>query len=653
MNRFLRTYTFLTLWRTVLLFAVLMLCRVIFVLYNGDAFEDIEWSEVPRLIYGGLRFDIISFCYALGVWVIFSLLPLYKIREQRWYCNTLFWYYIVAGGICVAVNLADAVYFRYTRKRFTAEEIFFANNSNSVQLMFKFAVENWYLVMAGVVLIALLAWGYRRRTQIEVVLNRWSYYTFNTIVLLLTVVLCVVGIRGGLNRMSRPPAIPYSLKFAKSGDKANIVLSNPFCILRTIGDDKISVPRYFDRDSLQTVYTPYHIPQADRDFKPYNVVIFVMESMSAENSYHLCPELFEGESEAGYTPFLDSLMTASLTFKRMYANGKRSIQALPSIYGSIPSLVTPFVLMSQSLGQSRAMPTLLRERGYQTAFFCGSERGSMGFDAYALAAGFERCFSKEDYEDSHGYRDFDGYWGIFDDKYLGYMGEEISQLKEPFLASVFTTSSHHPFVLPEDWRSRLPKGKNLFQPCVSYLDGALERFFEQNRDKEWFDRTIFVFVADHVCGMHFAERTLVTPGDFHIIGFIYTPDGLLESQEIEEPVSQIDIMPTLLGILGYDKPYFGYGRDVLAQDGRMPITIVYDNGVYKGITKDRVYIFREGAVREIYDTADIATKVNLIDTEADPAIENMIKGYIQQYYEHAERKSYIVPDSLSTNNADR
>ena len=627
-----------------LLFAVLMLCRVVFTLYNLETFGSFEWGEIPKLFYGGVRFDIISFCYAYSLWILLSLLPLH-IRERRWYCNVLYWYYVVVGTICVAINLSDAIYFRYTQKRFTAEEFFFADNSNSVQLIFKFAVENLHIVAIGFALIALLAWGYRRKTEPKPLVAGWYYYIGGILLLCATITLSIAGIRGGLSRMARPTAIPYSLKFAKSSDKANIVLSNPFCIIRTIGDSEVRAPQYFDSEELATIYTPYHLPASDAQFKERNVVIIVTESISAENSAYLCPEIYENEEQKGYTPFLDSLIRDGYAFRRMYANGKRSIQALPSVWGSIPSLETPFVLMPQSLGESRPLPMLLKERGYSTAFFCGSERGSMGFDAYAISAGFERCLSKEDYEKAHGHDDFDGYWGIWDDKFLSFMGEQIDTLKEPFLASVFTISSHHPFVIPEDWKSRLPKGHNQIQPCAAYLDGAIEKFFAENSVKEWFDNTIFVFVSDHVSCDYYAEQTTVSPGDFHILGAIYTPKGDIRGESFE-PVSQIDIMPTLLGILDYDAPYFAYGRDAL-KPSEAPVTIVFDNGVYKAFSAKYVYIFADDAICEVYAISDVARNNNLIATHNSKSIERRIKAYIQQYYEHAERKSYIVPDTVS------
>ena len=138
---------------------------------------------------------------------------------------------------------------------------------------------------------------------------------------------------------------------------------------------------------------------------------------------------------------------------------------------------------------------------------------------------------------------------------------------------------------------------------------------------------------------------MVSPGDFHILGAIYSPDGSLRGESFE-PTSQIDIMPTLLGILGYDAPYFAYGRDALKKSEN-PLTIVCDNGVYKAFSAEYVYIFTDNALQQVYEISDIARSNNLIATHYNADVERRIKAYIQHYYEHAERKSYIVPNTVS------
>ena len=636
MKRLLHTPLALLVWRIVLLYAVLMLCRTAFYLYNAAVLGPLTWAEAWPLLAGALKFDTASVVYADGVFILLSLLPL-PLRERRWYRAVLFWYYVAVNAVLVvATNLADTVYFRYTQKRFTADEIFFADNDNSLQLVGKFMAENWYLVLLWIALTALLAWGYRRRVREESIFSRgWAYYIGNTVIFAAAAGLSVAGIRGGMTRMTRPITLSNATLYTADSGKANLILSNPFCILRTIGSaGSVKYKKHFAPEELARRFTPVHQPadSAAVNLAGRNVVVFIMESMSAEHSAYLCPEVYADREVKGFTPFLDSLMQNGLVFKRMYANGTRSIQAMPSVLGSIPSFRTPFVLMPQSLGESRQLPAMLADKGYATLFFCGSEHGSMGFGAYARSAGVERLVSRENYEVRHGTGDFDGYWGIWDEPFLQFMGEELAATPEPFFATLFTLSSHHPFVVPEQYAATLPDGYTRIHKGVAYDDQAFRRFFHRFGGEEWFRRTIFVFVADHVSSEKFAEKTRSYPGNMHIVGFIHTPDGALQG-EVREVTQQLDIMPTVLGLTGNTEPYFAFGRDVLNEPQRPRWSVSYD-GKFRALTDD-------GAV--VLD--DSGTEVQ--EFPATPAADSLTQSFralIQQYYSHIERKSYTPND---------
>ena len=636
MKRLLHTPLALLVWRIVLLYAVLILCRTAFYLYNAAVLGPLTWAEAWPLLAGALKFDTASVVYADGVFILLSLLPL-PLRERRWYRAVLFWYYVAVNAVLVvATNLADTVYFRYTQKRFTADEIFFADNDNSLQLIGKFMAENWYLVLLWIALTALLAWGYRRRVREESIFSRgWAYYIGNTVIFAAAAGLSVAGMRGGMTRMTRPITLSNATLYTADSGKANLILSNPFCILRTIGSaGSVKYKKHFAPEELARRFTPVHQPadSAAVNLAGRNVVVFIMESMSAEHSAYLCPEVYADREVKGFTPFLDSLMQNGLVFKRMYANGTRSIQAMPSVLGSIPSFRTPFVLMPQSLGESRQLPAMLADKGYATLFFCGSEHGSMGFGAYARSAGVERLVSREDYEARHGTGDFDGYWGIWDEPFLQFMGEELAATPEPFFATLFTLSSHHPFVVPEQYAATLPDGYTRIHKGVAYDDQAFRRFFHRFGGEEWFRRTIFVFVADHVSSEKFAEKTRSYPGNMHIVGFIHTPDGALQG-EVREVTQQLDIMPTVLGLTGNTEPYFAFGRDVLNEPQRPRWSVSYD-GKFRALTDD-------GAV--VLD--DSGTEVQ--ECPATPAADSLMQSFralIQQYYSHIERKSYTPND---------
>ncbi|MDE6711103.1 MAG: LTA synthase family protein [Alistipes sp.] len=636
MHRLLHTPLALLVRRILVLYLVLWLCRILFYTCNHVQLGAIGWQEIGPLLRGALLFDTASIAYADALFVLLSLLPFEFCCTPR-YQKFLFGYYTVVNFVLLVVaNLADAVYFRYTQKRFTADELFFADNDNSLLLAFHFLCENWPLLLAAAILGLLLVVGFGRRRSCESGLNPgWGYYVLRVLTLCAAAGLCIAGMRGGFTRTTRPITLSNATLYTTDPGKANLILSNPFCILRTLGHSgRIHYRKDFADPELGRLFSPEHRPAADPtqpavgriSLRGRNVMIFILESMSAEHSAHLRPDLYADRPEAGFTPFLDSLMRHGLTFRRMYANGTRSIQAMPSILGSIPSFKTPFVLMPQSLGRSRQLPAILAAQGYSTLFFCGSERGSMGFGAYARSAGIERLVSREDYEAVHGSRDFDDYWGIWDEEFLQFAGEELSKTPQPFFGTLFTLSAHHPFVVPERYADTLPDGYTRIHKGVAYDDMALRRFFERFGKEEWFRNTLFVFVADHVSSEKFAPETREYPGNHHIIGFFYTPDGALQG-EIGETVQQLDIMPTVLGLLENEEPYFAFGRDLFADPDRPRWALSYD-GLFRALTEEGIVAFDDS-------------------TPPDPAAgmpERQLRALVQQYYTHIERQSYVVDD---------
>lgn len=644
--RLLHTQTLLTAWRICLLYIVLMLCRAVFYLYNQALIGPLPDDELWSLLCGAMKFDTVSILYANAVFILLSLLP-FHFREKGWWQKLTFWYYVVVNGVVVAINMADAIYFRYTQKRFSADEIFFAENDNSLQLILKFAAENWHIVLAGVALIALLVFGYRRR-RVENILSGVWFYAVSLVVLLLAVGLSIGGVRGGFTKMTRPITISNATLYTPDNARATMILSNPFSILRTISSSgKLHYEKYFDDETLSSIYSPEHFPAegtSATELTGRNVVLFIMESFSAEHSALLRPDLYENAEQKGYTPFLDSLMRQSYTFYNMYANGKRSIQALPAVWSSIPSFKSPFVLMPQAMAETRSLPAILKDKGYETMFFCGSDHGSMGFGAYARQTGIENLYSRQDYEKVHGSDDFDGYWGIWDEKFLNYMGEVLAEQQQPFFSTMFTLTSHHPFVIPEEYKGKYPEGLTPNHKCVGYVDDAFRKFFAAHQNEEWFRNTIFVFVADHVSSEKMTETFRRSPGDYHIFGFMYAPESAL-CGEHRGVVSQIDIMPTLLGLMGNTEPYFAFGRDIFGEHADEPFAINYDNNAYQAITEQNLIRFDEKQIMGVYAIDDVMHERNLKGEVATEQIENGIKAMIQSYYSRIEQKNYLVNES--------
>src|SRR5690606_15915248 len=150
-------------------------------------------------------------------------------------------------------------------------------------------------------------------------------------------------------------------------------------------------------------------------------------------------------------------------FSRGYANGRKSIDALPSSVAGIPSSETPFVLSHYSGNNINSLASVLKNHHYYSAFIHVAPNGSLGFSAFVLQSGFDSYIGMTEYGNK---KDFDGHWGIWDEPFLQFMANGINDLKQPFLASAFTLSSHHPFKIPSEYEGVFPKGDIPIHQCV-------------------------------------------------------------------------------------------------------------------------------------------------------------------------------------------
>ena len=640
---------FILLKRLGLIYLALFICRVVFYIYNSAIIGAIELNEVWQLLKGATQFDTVSIIYAFGPLILLSVLP-FKFIEKSWWQKIIKWYSIVVAALVIAVNLSDIVYFRYTQSRFTAGDVFFADNSNTALLIGQFAAENWYLIALWVALVSMIFYGWRLcgapKSRIE---NKWAYLIVHTISMALVITATIWAVRGGsLSRYTRPITLSNALSYTNSSAKATMILSNPFSIFRSTGNNEFVDKQYFSEEELNKIFTPIHkidTTQVNQDYfgsmKGKNVFIFVLESFSAELSGYLNPDIYPNGN--GYTPFLDSLMMNGFVMKHGYANGKKSIEGLPSVLSSIPSFKTPFVLMPASLGEGKQLPKYMVDMGYETAFFCGSPRGSMGFEAYAKSAGVENFYSMAEFNQTREDA-YDGYWGLWDEEFFDYTGEVLSQMQEPFMGTLFSISSHHPFNVPERYKSVLPKGEARIHQPAAYTDMSLRKFFDKYSNDEWFKNTLFVFVADHVSSEVHIEKSKTLRGKQQIITTFYTPDGSL-SGEYNSVFQQLDIMPTLLGLLGNEEPYYSFGRDIFNEPNRKPMVFNY-RGTFLASSDSLSVIYNDQTDKVIgaYHMNDTLMERDLLPTENGEITDNekLLKAVIQQYYNSLRKREYKV-----------
>lgn len=612
------------------LFVILLLytlLRIGFFLVNKDLFPEIAVEEFLIILKGGIKFDLAAVLYINSLYIFLLTVPVPFKYTKIWkiVSHTIF---IFFNAIGILLNLIDYVYFPFTLKR-TTGTVFkqFANENNLFKLFIEFLQNYWYLLFIFALILYLLV-VYTQRLELKKPKLGWRFYLIQSLTFLFTVFLFIGGVRGGWAHSTRPITINNAGDYVSSPEFISVVINTPFSIFRTLKAQQLQPVDYFSDEELDILYPVIHKPDSMHSFKDLNVVFLIMESFGRENIGALNKDLDEGRYK-GYTPFLDSLIRQSYSFKYAYANGRKSIDALPSIITGVPSIGEPYVLSIYSSNKTTSMAELLKRKGYETAFFHGAPNGSMGFSAYTKLAGIDKYFGKDEYNND---ADFDGMWGIWDEPFMQYMADEIQQLKEPFFASFFSLSSHHPFRVPKEYKGVFPKGEIPLHEPLGYSDYALRRFFEKASKMPWFENTLFVLSADHATVNHRKEYQN-EPGSYAIPIFFYYPKGELIGMDKEKTIQQIDILPTVLNYLHYDEKYFSFGFDALDTNRRN--FSVSNNGDHYNFFMDNYYMLHNGDEPvAVYDLKkDRFLQDNLLSKSFKRATEfdQKMKAFIQRY----------------------
>jgi phosphoglycerol transferase MdoB-like AlkP superfamily enzyme len=462
-----------------------------------------------------------------------------------------------------------------------------------------------------------------------------KYYLIHTLCFLVFIPLAVFGMRGGATHAVRPITISNANQYVNRTSEAALILNTPFSMIRTINKNVFSDPQFFSREELDTIYVPVYTPADTVVMNKKNVVVLIMESYGREyigglNDYE------------GFTPFTDSLIQHSLTFDYSFANGRKSIDGMPSILSSIPRFIEPFFLTPASMNEVSGLAGELSKVGYSSAFFHGAENGSMGFEAFAKSTGYQQYLGRTEYNQDkrfNGDKDFDGMWAIWDEEFLQFYALKMSEMKEPFITSVFTASSHHPYKVPERYKDIYkdePGDDNVMHKCIRYVDNALRLFFETAKKQPWYKNTIFVLTADHtnLTSEPYYQTDL---GVFSVPIIIFDPSGEIAPQRRHAVAQQVDIMPTVLNHLGYTKPYVAFGTDLLNTPDSLTWAVNNTNGIYQYVKGDYVLQFTDdGQAKAFYNyKKDWYNKKNLLGTtgKLEQQMERELKAIIQSYME--------------------
>ncbi len=616
------------IYRILLIMVLFSLCRIGFFLFNFKMFPGVSADQFITIMKGGIIFDLSAVVYLNSLIILLHIIP-FEFRYSNVYQNVIRYIYFFANGIAIAMNGMDFVYYRFVDKRATAD-VFgtFENESNMGKMFFRFLFDYWPATLFTLFLMFLMVYLYNKIKPKQPDTRKGvAYYAVNVLFIPIALTLVIGAARGGYKHSTRPITISNAARYVDTPRDVAIVLNTPFSIFRTYGKKSLVRHNFFNDDDLKKLYDPHYKPSAAKPFSNENVVVIILESFAREYIGAYNPGL-EGGTYKGYTPFMDSLISVSLTFDVSVANGKKSIDAMPSILASIPSLETPYTISHYANNQINGMPSLLKRKGYYSAFFHGAPNGSMGFDSFSRLAGFDDYFGLDQYPEKS---DFDGMWGVWDEPFFKFFGKKLDTFQQPFLAAIFSVSSHHPFKVPEEYEGKFKKGSAPIVEVVGYTDFALHEFFDQISKSEWFNNTLFIFTADHT-NESIHKEFQNNFGVYSIPVIFYKPGSNLKGYR-NRIAQQIDIMPTVLNYLNFDEEYIAFGNDLL-NESTESFAFNTSGSTYHLYMKDHILEMMDNNTLGIYNYKnDIYLEKNLIgkDAHLQKLMEDKLKAVIQTY----------------------
>lgn len=633
--------------RLLVVYMAFMFARFAFYYFNNNLIDPINNKDIPSLIRGSLMFDTVSILYLNIPFIFLSLVP-FRFRERKSYQKRLFIVYMFLNSLGLLVNFADVFYYPFKQSRLVLGDLFLVKEDSFSLLIVDFIADYWYGFIFYFLILGFLYCCYRFiGNGKSIISDNRRYYIVNSAYLGAMVFITVFFVRGAsLSKASYPISMSDAFLYTDNASHTSLILSNPFCLFRTLSKSK-KVPKleYFDKKTAEAYFpTTHHLSASSSEFsidRKTNVFIIILESFGKAHIKSLSDQF--KKKRPTNTPFLDSLLHEGYLFTNAYQNGNRSMDALPAIWASIPSFKEPFLSLPNSVADYHALPACMNEMGYHTAFMHGAVKESMGFVSFGKNLDIQEFQSREEYEAERGGDDFDGKWGIWDHKFWPFVHQKVNEMQKPFFTTVFTLSSHHPFSIPKEFKGKFSPGTLPIHRAIKYSDYALEKFFEEIKKEPWFNNTLFIITADHASGAD-SPKFLKPPHNYSIPILFYHPGKNFKGRD-NKIMQHIDIMPTVLGMLDYKKPYFAFGKnhfDVNTQKDHFAIN--FSNSAFNCTTDSYYYQFNEKNVLVKADyVKDPLWKNNLIKhkTVEDENDILYFKAFLQQYYSHLTERNFL------------
>ncbi len=586
------------------------LVRMVFYFCNLDYFSGIDLIDIISALVYGLRFDLSTLLVVNAPFIILSVIPFRRSGVYNFLLKILF---IIPNIIALIINIVDLEFFSFLGKKMTVDILEMGNDISDqfVQLSLYY----WYLSVPAVLLILIL-WKLYPTLKSSIMYERELGLSKTLPLALLIIVMTFIGIRGGVQLRSISSKEAFVFERYELG---NLAINSTYTMIRSIGQKGLIKVSYFESDELAVNelkkirdYSVANVGSRHRHSRQ-NIMLIIVESLSQEYI------------ENGYAPFFNKLASQSLYYNTNFANGRRSLEALPSILSGVPSLIGKPIYQTQyQSNKFYGLPKLLKNEGYSTSFFHGGKKGTMDFDAYTKSIGVDHYYALEDYPDQNHY---DGHWGVYDHYYLNYVADMTDKVSMPFFSTIFTLSSHQPYSIPTSIDRSFAPGTLEIHKSIRYVDYSLEQFFEKIKLKSWYEDTLFIITADHTQKLE-SDNYKNALGRYRVPLLLYHPKIDLREYKKERVTQHIDILPSVLDFLGVENSQpLKYGTSIFNEDQGRMLNFISGNYLFYSAP---YFLQFDGEKAQVYEVSGDMSQFSLVeDQDGFERLISELKAYIQ------------------------
>lgn len=610
MKRFFQSFSYLLAVHVTGLF-FLTLFRLLFWMDVRPQVPDELRSDIGMVLTAfvrGVWFDNVIACYVLivplGVCGIAALFGYYG----KWLFRSCHYYFVAFYALLFLSAAANIPYYLYFTKVLNSSIFnWFEYGTTTASMVVGESSYYKYIAyfLVATVLFSVLTGRYTRVIRLHLVSPRPVSWPQRGGILLATaclVGLCLFGIRG---RIGYNPIKVSAAYFCLNPVLNQMGINPTFNLMASVVDDNRSENKvlhlmpadeavrnaqsYLHRTGIDGISPLARVAEADTVPSRKNVVMVMMESMSASLMQQF-------GQEARLTPYLDSLYHESLSFANFYSAGNHTNHGLYATLYSFPSVMKRNAMKGSVIPTYSGLPTVLRDNGYATMFFMTHESQYDNMNAFFRTNGYQEIYSQENYPNNKVVNGF----GVQDDFLFSYALPVLNRhaaTGKPFFATLLTISNHPPYIIPPHFH---PETDVPEHQIVEYADWSIRCFMEAASREPWFDNTIFVFLGDH--GKMVGTADCELPQSYNHIPFIIYETGITP-EERTDFAGQVDVAPTLLGMLGISYTQNNFGIDLLKEQ-RPAMFYTADNTV-AARDSAHLYVYDPTVQREFcYDTSD-------------------------------------------------